>query len=77
MTPKETITQKIYKTLTMNRLNAETYTVKVKNQQCAFVGIPLISSDNPTKFSMKITNNDYFKGVYEGYVDDIEMIEKR
>jgi hypothetical protein len=77
MTLKETITQKIYETLTMNRLSAETYTVKVKNQPCAFVGIPLISSDNPIKFSMKITNNDDFKGVYEGYVDDIEVIEKR
>ena len=62
---------------TMNRLSAETYTVKVKNQPCAFVGIPLISSNNPTKFSMKITNNDDFKGVYEGYIDDIEVIEKR
>ena len=77
MTPKETITQKIYEILTMNRLSAETYTVKVKNQPCAFVGSPLISSNNPTKFSMKITNNDDFKGVYEGYIDDIEMIEKR
>jgi len=77
MTLKETITQKIYEILTMNRLSAETYMVKVKNRPCTFVGIPLISNDNPTKFSMKITNNDDFKGVYEGYVDDIEVIEKR
>ncbi|GAB6145515.1 hypothetical protein [Desulfocicer niacini] len=77
MTPKETITQKIYEILTMNRLSAETYSVKVKNQPCTFVGIPLISNNNPGKFSMKITNNDDFKGVYEGYVDDIEMIEKQ
>jgi hypothetical protein len=77
MTLKETITHKIHETLTMNRLSAETYTVIVKNQPCAFVGIPLISSDNPTKFSMKITNNNDFKGIYEGYVEDIEVIEKR
>ncbi|MDA3787174.1 MAG: hypothetical protein PF503_01535 [Desulfobacula sp.] len=77
MTLKETITQKIYEALTMNRFSAETYTVKIKNQPCPFVGIPLISSNNPAKFSMKITNNDDFKGVYEGYVDDIEVIEKR
>lgn len=77
MTTKETVTEKIYEILSMNRLSAETYTVKVKNQPCAFIGIPLISNDNPAKFSMKITNNDDFKGVYEGYVDDIEVIEKR
>lgn len=50
MTLKETITQKIYEALTMNRFSAETYTVKIKNQPCPFVVIPLISSNNPAKF---------------------------
>jgi hypothetical protein len=77
MTLEETITHKIFEILSMNRLSAETYIVKVKNQPCAFVGIPLISNDNPEKFLMKITNSNDFKGVYEGYVDDIEVIEKR
>lgn len=62
--------------ISMNRQSGETYAIMMKNPSTLLVGIPIPSDSDPEKFTISIPT---VKGnsIVEGFITDIETIEKR
>ncbi len=76
MQTEEIPKDRVFETISMNRQSGNTFTVKMKNNPSVYIGIPVISEEDPKKFSLSVMKPKEAKGVFEGYIDDIEFLEK-
>ncbi len=68
--------ESIFEAISMNRQSGNTYTLKMKNNPSVYIGIPVISEEDSRKYSLSILEPKEAIGVFEGYIDDIEFLEK-
>lgn len=71
--------QEFYEILVNNHEKGETYSIKFRDNPQIYTGIPMIPrfhGDDEEKVVIKILTPEKSKGVIEGSVDDIEVLEK-
>lgn len=70
-----------FEKLVQNVQKGEMYKVKLKSNTQVYLAIPMIpgryQNENPPKFLLKVLAPEAEKGVYEHFVKDIELLEKK
>ena len=75
---KDISQQKISEIITLNRQAGETFTIKMKADASVLLGIPVPATDDPEKFILNLSNPEPGRTgtLYEGRMEDIQLIEK-
>jgi hypothetical protein len=72
---EEVESMQYFQAIAMNSQKGDVFRIKFKEDPVSYIGIPVLSKENETRFSLQIYEPEDRKGRIERELEDIEKME--